>query len=81
MHSSALMKAFGRSSYNLKNYLADANHTIKNGTFMPEMNGYIRLIGGQESAKYGVVGLDRTTGNITTFHVKSVSELSKKHPA
>jgi filamentous hemagglutinin len=75
------MQAFGRSSYNLKNYLDDANHVIKNGTFVPEMSGYVRLIGGKGSAKYGFVGLDRASGNITTFHVKSVSELAKKAPS
>ncbi|MCL1092072.1 hypothetical protein L2744_21220 [Shewanella profunda] len=80
-HSSELMQAFGRTIYNLKNYVGDANHVIKEGTFVPEMNGYVRLIGGEGSAKYGFVGLDRTTGNITTFHVKSVSELSKKAPS
>lgn len=66
---------------NLKNYLDDANYVIKNGTFVPEMNGYARLIGGEGSAKYGFVGLDRNTGNITTFHVKSVSELARKAPS
>ena len=80
-HGSELMGALGRSSYNLKNYLDDANHVIKNGTFVPEMNGYVRLIGGEGSAKYGFVGLDRATGNITTFHVKSVSELARKAPS
>lgn len=45
------------------------------------MNGYIKLIGGEGSAKYGFVGLDRHTGNITTFHVKSVKELSIKAPS
>src|SRR5690606_23304837 len=80
-HSSELMQAFGRSSYNLKNYLGDANHIINNGIFVPEMNGYVRLIGGKGSAKYGFVGLDRATGKITTFHVKSVSELARKAPS
>lgn len=28
--------------------------------------------------KYGFVGLDRTTGDITTFHIKNISELIKK---
>ncbi|WP_235399591.1 filamentous hemagglutinin N-terminal domain-containing protein [Pseudomonas ogarae] len=80
-HASELMSAFGRTSYNLKNYLDDANHVIKNGTFVPEMNGYVRLIGGEGSAKYGFVGLDRSTGKITTFHVKTVSELARKAPS
>jgi|GEM_PF-3747205 len=80
-HGSELMGAFGRKSYNLKDYLNDANHVIKNGTFVPEMNGYVRLIGGQGSAKYGFVGLDRATGGITTFHTKSVSELARKAPS
>ncbi|MGX4728572.1 hypothetical protein [Pseudomonas corrugata] len=43
--------------------------------------GYVRLIGGGGSAKYGVVGLDRATWNITTFHVKSASELARKAPS
>ena len=80
-HGSELMGAFGRKSYNLKDYLNDANHVIKNGTFVPEMNGYVRLIGGNGSAKYGFVGLDRATGGITTFHTKSVSELARKAPS
>lgn len=75
------MGVFGRNSYNLKNYLDDADYVIKNGTFVPEMNGYVRMIGGEGSAKYGFVGLHRATGNITTFHVKSVSELSRKAPS
>lgn len=80
-HGSELMEAFGRKSYSLKDYLDDANYVIKNGTFVPEANAYVRLIGGKGSAKYGFVGLDRATGNITTFHVKSVGVLAKKAPS
>lgn len=54
---------------------------IRNGTFVPEMNGYVWLIGGQGSAKYGFVGLNRATGNITTFHIKTAKELSRKAPS
>ena len=39
---------------------------------------YIKFMSGK---KYGFVGLDRTTGNITTFHIKNVSELIKKAPS
>ena len=31
--------------------------------------------------KYGFVGLDRTTGDITTFYIKNISELIKKAPS
>ena len=79
-HGSELMGAFGRNSYNLKDYLNDANHVIKNGTFVPEMNGYVHLIGGKGSAKYGFVGLAPASGNITTFHTKPVSALARKAP-
>ena len=75
------MNALGNNSYNLSNYLNDANHVIRNGTYVPEMNGYVRLIGGQGSAKYGFVGLNRNTGYITTFHIKTAKELSKKAPS
>ena len=79
-HGNSVMNALGKSSYNLKDYLGDANHVIANGTFVPELNGYVRMIGGQGSAKYGFVGLNRATGNITTFHIKTAKELSKKAP-
>jgi len=56
----------------------DANFIIKNGTYAPELNGYVRFMGGQ---KYGFVGLDHATGDITTFHIKTVSELIKNAPS
>ncbi|MCF8020186.1 MAG: hypothetical protein K9L62_12385 [Vallitaleaceae bacterium] len=80
-HSKELMDAFGKDAYNLKNYVSDANHVIDNGTYVKELNGYVQLIGGKGSAKYGFVGLDRATGNITTFHIKTASELAKKAPS
>ncbi|MDX2247572.1 MAG: hypothetical protein SF052_12385 [Bacteroidia bacterium] len=79
-HGKSVMDALGKTSYNLKNYVDDANFIIKNGTFVPELNGYVRLIGGQGSAKFGFVGLNRATGNITTFHIKTAQELAKKAP-
>ena len=80
-HGSEVMDALNRKSYNIKDYINDANHVVKNGQFVPEMNGYVKLIGGPGTAKYGFVGLDRATGNLTTFHVKSVSELMRKAPS
>lgn len=64
----------------MKNYINDANFIVKNGTYIPQLNGYVRLIGGKGSAKFGFVGLNRTTGNITTFHIKTAQELAKKAP-
>ncbi|MEH0874974.1 hypothetical protein QM999_09745 [Pectobacterium cacticida] len=75
------MDTLNRNSYNLKDYINDANHVVKNGQFVPEMNGYVKLIGGSGTAKYGFVGLDRATGDITTFHVKSVNEIMRKAPS
>lgn len=37
--------------------------------------------GGKGSAKYAFVGQDRVTGEITTYHVKNVTELIKKAPS
>lgn len=79
-HGKSVMDALGRNSYNLSNYIDDANHVIRNGTFVPEMNGYVKLIGGPGSAKFGFTGLNRATGNITTFHIKSVGKLARKAP-
>ncbi|WP_223837357.1 ribonuclease YeeF family protein [Bacillus swezeyi] len=77
-HAQEIRDAMGKKLYNFKNYLEDANHVIKNGKYVPELNGYVKLIGGKGSAKYAFVGLNRKTGHITTFHVKSVKELMKK---
>lgn len=73
-HGTEIQKALGEISYSITQYLDDANFILKNGIYVPELNGYVRFMGGQ---KYGFVGLDRATGDITTFHVKTVSELIK----
>lgn len=69
-HGTEMKKSLGKSNYSITDYLNDANHVITNGQFVSEMNGYIKF-----------VGLDRATGNITTLHLKSVKELSKKAPS
>ena len=58
--------------------MQDANYIIENGTYVPELNGFIEFMQGK---KYGFVGLNRETGNITTFHIKTVTELIKKAPS
>jgi len=80
-HGGEIMGILGRNNYNLKDYISDANHVIARGQFTPELNGFVKLIGGQGSAKYAFVGLDRTGRNITTFHIKTASELSRKAPS
>ena len=77
-HGSEIQKSLGESPYSSAQYLNDANHVIQNGTYIPELNGYVRFMGGQ---KYGFVGLDRATSDITTFHIKTVSELIKRAPS
>ena len=80
-HGSEMRQALNKKDYSVADYLRDANHVIKKGQFVPEMNGYIKLVGGEGSAKYAFVGIDRATGNITTLHLKSVKELAKKAPS
>ncbi|WP_035382051.1 hypothetical protein, partial [Fervidicella metallireducens] len=80
-HGKEIIDVLGKSEYNLKNYIDDANFIVNNCQYVKELNGYVRLIGGPGSAKYGFVGLDRVTGNITTFHIKTASELAKKAPS
>ena len=76
-HSSSIMKAMGKDSYNLAQYVDDATHIVNNGTHVTELNGYVKLIGGKGSAKYGFVGLERGSSTLTTFHIKSAAELSR----
>lgn len=59
-------------------YLAGANYVIKNGTYVPEMNGYIRFFGAGGKANYAFAGLTQGGKNITTFGIRSVSKLIEK---
>jgi filamentous hemagglutinin len=79
-HAEQIMKVTGASSYNLKNYLDDANWIIQNGTFLPDKNAYIYYIGNTSKGKslVGFVGLARGGARITTFHIKTASELGLK---
>jgi hypothetical protein len=80
-HAGRIQKVFGRSSYNLKDYMMDANHIVNNGMFVPELNGFVKLIGGTGKAKVGFVGIERSENIITTFHIESVKDLVKKAPS
>ena len=77
-HGQEIADILGDSNYSIDKYLDDANYIINNGTYTPELNGYVSFMSGK---KYGFVGLDRTTGDITTFHIKNISELIKKAPS
>ncbi|WP_159289423.1 hypothetical protein [Tenacibaculum maritimum] len=39
-HSKFIMKLTGRNIYNYKQYISEANHIIKNGTFLPQNKIY-----------------------------------------
>lgn len=80
-HGSGVMRALGKDMYTLKDYVSDANHVIRTGTFVPEMNGFVRIVGGEGTAKAAFVGLDRASGHITTFGVRPVSEIARKAPS
>ena len=80
-HGQQVADALNKSNYSIQQYLDDANNIIQNGTYIPEMNGYVMKIGGTgKSTKYAFVGLDRATGNITTYHVKYAKQILKKSP-
>jgi RHS repeat-associated protein len=80
-HAGGIMKVLGKNSYNLAEYLDDANHVIRTGQFVPELHAYVKLIGGIGSAKAAFVGLNRETAKITTFHIKTVRDLAKRAPS
>ena len=68
---------FGGLYKNSQEYLDGANYVINNGTYVPEMNGYVRFFGANGGANYAFVGLTRNGANITTFSVRSVKSLTK----
>lgn len=79
-HGNSVMKALGKNEYNIANYIHDANHVIKNGQWVPELNAYVKMIGGK-GGKYAFVGIDRMNGHMTTFHIKYAKELAKTAPS
>lgn len=71
---------FGGIYNSLDDYLNGANYVIENGQYVSEMNGYIRFFGANGKANYAFVGLTADGSQITTFGIRSVSELSKVIP-
>ena len=80
-HGKEIAGLLGEKNYTMEQYVKDARHVVQNGTYIPESNAYIRLIDGTgKHAKFAFVGLDRMTGEITTFHIKDVPALMQKAP-
>ena len=66
--------------YNVKEYAKGAKYVVKNGTYIPERNAYIRFLGINGRANYAFVGMD-SHGRAVTYHVKSVSAMIKNNIA
>ena len=62
---------------NQDEYLEAANYVLNTGEYIPELNGYVKFIGVNGKANYAFVGLKNNGQNISTFHIKSVNQLSK----
>ena len=67
---------FGNMYSNAREYAEGARYVIKNGTYIPEKNAYIRFLGNQGKANYAFVGL-KSGGRISTYHVRSVGKMIK----
>jgi hypothetical protein len=80
-HGSSIKESLERTSYNLKDYINDANHVINTGSFVPELNAFVKLIGGTGDAKVAFVGIKKSENIITTFHIKYLKELINKAPS
>ena len=61
---------------NAKEYAEGAKYVIKNGTYIPEKNAYVRFLGSKGKANYAFVGM-KSGGRVSTFHVRSVSAMVK----
>ena len=80
-HGSSIRESLGKTSYNLKDYMNDANHVINTGAFVPELNAFVKLIGGTGDAKVAFVGIKKSENIVTTFHIKYLKELINKAPS
>ncbi len=80
-HRIEISDKFNLNFYSQEQYVNDANHIIRNGKFVPELSAYVMIPSGKGSALAPFVGVDRATGEITTFHLKSISFLEKRAPS
>jgi RHS repeat-associated protein len=77
-HAKEIMKATKKSSYNLKDYIDDANWIIDNGTYDSNLRGYYQYIGNSSrtgESLFGFVGLKNNGLSISTYHIKTASQL------
>lgn len=77
------MKVLGKKGFDMKEYMDAAHDVIKHGTYLPNSNAFVMAIPGSEKrgkggVKFGFVGLDRATGEITTFHIKDLKKTYKE---
>ena len=77
-HGPAIQNLLGLDSYTIDNYLSDANYIIQQNWYSVERNAYVDWLTGN---KFGFVGMDRATGNITTFSIKDAKWLFKNTPS
>ena len=79
-HADQIMKVTGKSSYNLKNYVDDANGIIQNGKYSSKLNGYYQYMGNAAKGEslFGFVGLKKGSSAISTFHIKTATQLGFK---
>ena len=76
-HFGAHGKEFGGLYQTADEYLAGANYVIQNGTYVPEMNGYLRFFGADGGANYAFVGLKNSGAYISAFGIRSVESLKR----
>ncbi|NOU19200.1 MAG: RHS repeat-associated core domain-containing protein, partial [Bacteroidales bacterium] len=77
-HASQIMQVTGKASYNLANYISDANWIIRNGTYSSQLNGYYYYMGNSArtgESLFGFVGMKEGGTLISTFHIKTVTQL------
>ena len=79
-HADQIMKVTGKSAYNLRNYVDDANWIIQNGTYSSKLNGYYHYMGNAAKGEslFGFVGMKNGGSTISTFHIKTATQLGLK---
>ena len=80
-HGQQVASALNESNYTMEQYLKDANYVIQTGEYSSKNNAYYKYVGFSKSGnrkgrtKYAVVGLDKDTGEITTYHIKDIESM------
>ena len=71
-HGQEIADVLGDSNYSIDKYLDDANYIVNNGTYVPELNGYVSFMSGKKYDYYNIANIARLLTELPDEDLKEV---------